>query len=138
MSRLNRKKFDDAYDRCWVSIPKGDFDEMRHHHFNGMENQNIRNDLLELYRYVVTSKCDAKFKRWLGILDKRKGDSMLEKMLWNDLFYYYASRAEYEWWLGDKKINWFDPNDEGTWQQVLDGCKPLFELFEEIECLDSQ
>lgn len=136
--RFSHKKFDKVLDKCWVSIPKGDFNEMRHHHFNGMENPEIRNDLWNLYRYYKSGKCDARFKRWLSLADESGRSSVLENVLWNDLFYYYASKAEYEWWLGDKRINWFDPNDKDTWEQVLEGCRPLFELFEEMECSDSQ
>ena len=40
------------------------------------------------------------------------------------------SRWNMRIWDGDKKVNWFDPQDKNTWQQVLEGCRPLFELFE--------
>lgn len=119
MARVYRKKFDKILDKCWVSIPKGDFNEMRHHHFNGMTNPEIRNDLWSYYCAHVKEPASP----W------KEG---LETILHDDLLYYYWSKAEYEWWLGDKKINWFDPNDEDAWQQVLDGCRPLFELFEEL------
>lgn len=131
MSRLYRKNFDKVLDKCWVSIPRGDFGEERHRTINGMEHPDIRNDLWNLYRYLVSGKCDATFKRWLNLVNERGRSSVLENVLWNDLFYFYASKAEYEWWVGDKKVNWYDPYDEDVWEQVLEGCKPLFELFEE-------
>ena len=50
-----------------------------------------------------------------------------------ELFYHYCGKAEYECWHGNWRIDRFDINDKDTWQQVLEGCRPLFELFEEEE-----
>lgn len=129
--RLNRKKFDNAYDRCWVSVPKSD-----RTYKNGMDHPEIKEDILNLYRYKCTGKCTAKFNRWLEAVTRRHSDP-LKAVIYEGLFYHYWGRAEYEWWRGGWKVNWFDPNDKDTWQQVLDGCRPLFELFEEEECSDS-
>lgn len=125
--RFSRNKFDNAYDRCWVSVPKSD-----HTFKNGMDNPDIKESILSLYRYKITGKCTAKFRRWLETVTRRHSDP-LKAAIYEVLFYHYWGRSEYEWWNGGKKVNWFDPNEEDTWQQVLDGCKPLFELFEEIE-----
>lgn len=126
--RFSRKKFDNAYDRCWVSIPKSD-----RTYKNGMDNPDIKEDILNLYRYKCTGKCTKLFS--LLFEEARRFDmgSDLENMLLIDLHYYYCYDAVYEWWDGDKRVNWFDPQDEDTWQQVLKGCRPLFELFEEEE-----
>lgn len=126
--RFNRKKFDNAYDRCWVSIPKSD-----RTYKNGMDNPEIKEDILNLYRYKCTGKCTKPFERWLRLM--RQGDmgSDLENVLLCDLYYFYCYAAQYEWWDNGKKVNWFDPQEEDTWRQVLDGCRPLFELFEEEE-----
>lgn len=129
--RLNRKKFDNAYDRCWVSVPKGD-----RTYKNGMDHPEIKESILDLYRYRCNGKCTSKFRRWFEAVVGRHSDP-LKAAIYEELSYHYWGRAEYEWWDGDKKVNWFDPNDKDTWQQVLDGCRPLFELFEEIECSDS-
>lgn len=126
--RLNRKKFDNAYDRCWVSVPKSDRTFK-----NGMDNPNIKEEILNLYRYKCTGKCTAKFRCWLVAAAERHSD-LLKAVIYEGLFYHYWGRAEYEWWEGGKKVNWFDLSEESTQQQILDGCRPLFELFEEIEC----
>ena len=125
--RFSRKKFDNAYDRCWVSIPKSDGSFK-----NGMDNPDIKEDILNLYHYKCTGKCTAKFRRWFEAVIRRHSDP-LKAAIYEGLFYNYCGKAEYEWWNGSHKINWFDINDEGTWQQVLEGCRPLFELFEEKE-----
>jgi hypothetical protein len=124
--RLNRKKFDNAYDRCWVSIPKSDRTFK-----NGMDNPDIKESILNLYRYKCNGKCTDKFRHWLEAVLRRHSDP-LKAVIYEELFYHYCGKYEYEWWNGKKKVNWFDPNDKDTWQQVLDGCRPLFELFEEI------
>lgn len=124
--RFSRKKFDNAYDRCWVSIPKSD-----RTYKNGMDNPEIKEDILNLYRYKCTGKCTKLFDRWLRLMRQGNMGNDLENVLLCDLLYYYSSAAQYEWWDSDKKVNWFDPQDEETWQQVLEGCRPLFELFEE-------
>lgn len=129
--RLNRKKFDNAYDRCWVSVPKSDRTFK-----NGMDHPEIKESILDLYRYRCNGKCTAKFRRWFEAVVRRHSDP-LKAAIYEGLFYHYWGRAEYEWWDDGKKVNWFDPNDKDTWQQIADGCKPLFELFEEIECSDS-
>lgn len=126
--RFNRKKFDNAYDRCWVSVPKSDRTFK-----NGMDNPSIKEDILNLYHYKCTGKCTKLFERWLGLARRGDKDSDLENVLLNDLCYFYCYAAEYEWWDDGKKVNWFDPREEDTWQQIVDGCKPLFELFEEIK-----
>lgn len=125
--RFSRKKFDNAYDKCWVSVPKSD-----HTFKNGMDNPDFKNDILNLYRYKITGKCSAGFNNWLEMMRRHGKGSDLENMLFGDLFFYYCSNAVYEWWEEGKKVNWFNPHEEDTWQQVVDGCKPLFELFEEI------
>lgn len=122
--RFSHKKFDNAYDRCWVSVPKSDRTFK-----NGMDNSEIRGDLLNLYRYKCTGKCTKRFKNWFEMVRRCDKDSDLENMLLCDLFYFYCLAAQYEWW----DDYWLDPNEKDTWQQVLDGCRPLFELFEEIE-----
>lgn len=127
--RFSQKKFDNAYDRCWVSIPKSDRTFK-----NGMDNPDIKEDILNLYRYKCTGKCTKKFDIWLRLMRRGGNGSDLENMLLCDLFYFYCLAAQYEWWDDGKKVNWFDPQEEDTWQQILDGCRPLFELFEEIEC----
>lgn len=124
--RLNRNKFDNAYDRCWVSIPKSD-----RTYKNGMDNPEIKEDILNLYRYKITGKCTKWFNDWLDVMRRCSMNSDLANILFGDFAYFYCYAAEYEWWEDGKKVNWFDPNDKDTWQQVLDGCKPLFELFEE-------
>lgn len=130
--RLNRKKFDNAYDRCWVSIPKSD-----RTYKNGMDHPEIKEDILNLYRYKCTGKCTRWFNNWLDVMRRCSMNSDLANMLFGDLAYFYCYAAEYEWWEDGNKVNWFDPREEDTWQQVVDGCRPLFELFEEIECSDS-
>lgn len=131
--RVNRKKFDNAYDRCWVYIPKSD-----NTFKNGMDNPEIKEDILNLYRYKITGKCTAKFRHWLEVVARQHSDP-LKAAIYEGLFYHYWGRSEYEWWDGLRRINCFDPNDEDTWNKVLDGCRPLFKLFEEIEkCSDSQ
>ena len=125
--RLNRKKFDNAYDRCWVSVPKSD-----HTYKNGMDHPEIKESILDLYRYRCNGKCTAKFRHWLEAVTRRHSDPP-KAAIYEELFYHYWGRSEYEWWDKGKKVNWFDPNDKDTWQQVLDGCRPLFELFEEEE-----
>ena len=126
--RFSRKKFDNAYDRCWVSVPKSD-----RTYKNGMDNPDIKEDILNLYRYKCTGKCTKKFGNWIWLARQCEKDSDIENMLFCDLFYFYCLVAQYEWWDGDKKVNWFDPQDKNTWQQVLEGCRPLFELFEKEE-----
>lgn len=126
--RFSHKKFDNAYDRCWVSVPKSDRTFK-----NGMDNSEIRGDLMELYRYKCTSKCTRQFKNWLEVVQRCGKDSDLENMLLGDLSFYYRYNALFEWWDDGRKVNWFDPNEKDTWQQIVDGCRPLFELFEEIE-----
>lgn len=124
--RFSRKKFDNAYDRCWVSIPKSD-----HTFKNGMDNPDIKEDILDLYRYKCTGKCTKQFGLLLKEARRFDMGSDLENMLLIDLHYYYCYDAAYEWWDGDKKVNWFDPREEDTWYKVVEGCRPLFELFEE-------
>ena len=126
--RFSRKRFDNAYDRCWVSIPKSD-----HTYKNGMDNPDIKEDILNLYRYKCTGECTKLFSLLLEEARRFDMGSDLENMLLIDLHYFYCYAAQYEWWDGDKRVNWFDPQDEDTWQQVLEGCRPLFELFEEEE-----
>lgn len=70
--RLNRKKFDNAYDRCWVSVPKSDRTFK-----NGMDHPEIKEDILNLYRYKCTGKCTAKFRRWLEAVLRRHSDPEL-------------------------------------------------------------
>ena len=123
--RFSRKKFDNAYDRCWVSIPKSDYT-----YKNGMDNPDIKEDILNLYRYRCNGKCTAKFRRWFEAVIRRHSDP-LKAAIYEGLFYHYCGKAEYEWWEGLRRTNWFDPREEDTWQQVLEGCRPLFELFEE-------
>ena len=125
--RFSRKRFDNAYDRCLVPVPKSD-----RTYKNGMDNPDIKESILELYRYRCNGKCTAKLRHWLEIVARRHGDP-LKAAIYEGLFYHYWGKSEYEWWRGNWKVNWFDPNDEDTWQQVLDGCRPLFELFEEEE-----
>lgn len=98
-----------------------------------MDNPDIKEDILNLYHYKCTGKCTKKFSTWLRLM--RQGDmgSDLENMLLCDLFYFYCYDAVYGWWENGEKVNWFDPQREDTWQQVVDGCRPLFELFEELE-----
>ena len=43
--RFSRKKFDNAYDRCWISVPKSD-----HTYKNGMDNLYIKEDILKFVR----------------------------------------------------------------------------------------
>ena len=126
--RLNRKKFDNAYDRCWVSVPKSD-----RTYKNGMDHPEIKEDILNLYHYKCTGKCTKKFDTWLRLARQSGKDSDLENVLLCELFYFYCYDAQYEWWDNGKPVNWFNPQEDGTWQQVLDGCRPLFELFEEEE-----
>ena len=126
--RFSRKKFDNAYDRCWVSIPKSD-----HTFKNGMDNPDIKEDIMNLYRYKCTGECTKRFGLLLEEARHFDMGSDLENMLFIDLHYYYCYDALYEWWDGDKKVNWFDPQDEDTWRQVVEGCRPLFELFGEKE-----
>lgn len=126
--RFSRKKFDNAYDSCYVAIPKSD-----RTYKNGMDNPEIKEDLMDLYRYEITGKCNRRFNNWLKIAQRCNMSSGLENMLFCDLAYFYCYAAEYEWWDDGNKVNWFDPREEDTWQQVLDGCRPLFELFEEEE-----
>lgn len=126
--RFSRKKFDNAYDSCYVAIPKSD-----RTYKNGMDNPEIKEDLMDLYRYEITGKCNRRFNNWLKIAQRCNMSSDLENMLFCDLAYFYCYAAEYEWWEDGKKVNWFDPREEDTWKQVLDGCRPLFELFEEEE-----
>lgn len=125
--RFSRKKFDNAYDRCWVSIPKSDGSFK-----NGMDNPDVKEDILNLYRYRCNSKCTAKFRRWLETVIKRHGDP-LKDVLCDELLYHYWGKTEYEWWEGLRRTNWFDPREEDTWYKVVEGCRPLFELFEEQE-----
>ena len=125
--RFSLKKFENAYDRCWVSIPKSDRTFK-----NGMDNPGIKEDILNLYRYICNGKCTAKFRHWLETVIKRYNDP-LEGAIYDELLYHYWGKAEYEWWDDGKKVNWFDPREEETWKQVLEGCRPLFELFEEEE-----
>lgn len=126
--RFSRKKFNNAYDGCWVSVPKSD-----HTLKNGMDNPEIKDDILNLYRYKCTGKCTKHFERWLKLLRQGKMGSDLKNALFCDLHYFYCYDAVYEWWRDGERVNWFDPQEEDTWQQVLDGCRPLFELFEEEE-----
>lgn len=126
--RFSRKKFDNAYDRCWVSIPKSD-----RTYKNGLDNHDIKEDILNLYRYKCTGKCTKLFGLLLKEARRFDMGSDLENILLIDLHYYYCYDAVYEWWDGDKRVNWFDPQDEDTWQQVLKGCRSLFELFKEEE-----
>lgn len=128
MKRLYRKSFDKVLDQCHVSIPYHD-----HTMINAMENPNIREDLWNLYRYELTGKCTAIFRRWLKFITENKKMPLVEGVLWNDLVYYYQSRREYEWWELNEKINWFDVFDADVWEQVLEGCEPLIKLFEEIK-----
>lgn len=123
--RFSRKKFDKAYDRCWVPIPKSD-----RTYKNGMDNPDIKEDILNLYRYRCNGKRTAKFRRWFEAVARRHSDP-LEAVIYEELFYHYCGKAEYERWRENWRIDWFDINDEETWQQVLKGCRPLFELFEE-------
>lgn len=125
--RFSRKKFDNAYDRCWASIPKSDYT-----YKNGMDNPDIKEDILNLYRYRCNGKCTSKFRRWFEAVTRRHSDP-LKAAIYEGLFYHYCGKAEYERWHGSWRIDWFDINDEETWQQVLEGCRPLFELFEEAE-----
>lgn len=125
--RFNRKKFDNAYDRCWVSVPKSDRTFK-----NGMNHPEIKESILDLYRYRCNGKCTAKFRHWFEAVVRQHSDP-LKAAIYEGLFYHYCGRAEYEWWHRGEKVNWFDPNDKDTWQQIVDGCKPLFELFEEEE-----
>lgn len=126
--RFSRKKFDNAYDSCYVAIPKSD-----RTYKNGMDNPEIKEDLMNLYRYKITGKCTRWFNDWLDVMRRCSMNSDLANMLFGDLAYFYCYAAEYEWWEDGKKVNWFDPREEDTWKQVLDGCRPLFELFEEEE-----
>ena len=126
--RFSRKKFDNAYDRCWVSIPKSD-----RTYKNGMDNPDIKEDILDLYRYKCTGECTKLFSLLLEEARRFDMGSDLENMLLIDLHYFYCYAAQYEWWDGDKRVNWFDPQDKGIWKQVVEGCRPLFELFEEEE-----
>ena len=123
--RFSRKKFDNAYDRCWVSVPKSDGSFK-----NGMDNPNIKENILNLYRYRCNGKCTAKFRRWFETVTRLHSDP-LRAAIYEELFYHYWGKAEYERWRGNWKIDWFDINDEETWQRVLEGCRPLFKLFEE-------
>lgn len=126
--RFSHKKFDNAYDRCWVSVPKSDRTFK-----NGMDNPGIKGDILNLYRYKCTGKCTKHFGRWLKLMRHCNMGSDLENALFCDLYYFYCYDAVYEWWRDGERVNWFDPQEDDTWQQVLDGCRPLLELFEEIE-----
>lgn len=126
--RFNRKKFNDAYDKCWVSVPKSD-----HTFKNGMDNPEIKEDILNLYRYKCTGKCTKHFERWLKLMRQGNMGGDLENALFCGLHYFYCYDAQYEWWDDGERVNWFDPQEEDTWQQVVDGCRPLFELFEEAE-----
>ena len=125
--RFSRKKFDNAYDRCWVSVPKSDGGFK-----NGMDNPEIEETILNLYRYKCNGKCTSKFRSWLETVVKRHGNT-LKDVICEELLYHYWGKTEYEWWEGLRRTNWFDPREEDTWQQVLEGCRPLFELFEEEE-----
>ena len=125
--RFSRKKFDNAYDRCWVSVPKSDGSFK-----NGMDNPDIKEDIMNLYRYRCNGKCTAKFRRWFEVIIRRHSDP-LKAAIYEELFYHYCGKAEYECWHGNWRIDRFDINDKDTWQQVLEGCRPLFELFEEEE-----
>lgn len=111
---IRRKTFDKTLDQCWVSVPRWD-----HTTFNGMKNKHIRDELWNLYRDARKTRVRP-VKRAKGVLRR-------------ELFYWFVGRAEYEWWDDGKKTNWFDIQDDDDWSQVVDGCKPLFELFEELE-----
>lgn len=124
--RFNRKKFDNAYDRCCVSVPKSDGT-----YKNGMDNIYIKEDILNLYRFRCTGSCTKQFATLLKQAQHFDIGSDFENMLFSDLHYFYCYSSGYEWWDNGKKVNWFDPREEGTWQQILKGCRPLFELFDE-------
>lgn len=132
MKRIKRNTFDKILDQCHVNVPRqnGKICSM----FDGMQNNEIRNELWNLYRSKRNTKWvrkTARMLRWAKESYDKGSD--LETFLFHMLFYAYWGKAEYEWWIDGEKAVWFDPNDKETWRQVLEGCEPLIKLFKELE-----